>query len=88
MARTTCPHCEGTRFEIKDIDLENATYKAYSVQCIGCGVPFNTMPFHDTNTKVDDLEKKINEMDKKLTDCLNMVSKIHNHVNKLSSIIP
>ena len=56
MANSKCPHCSGTRFELKSIAAEGARYKLNFIQCAGCGAPFGVMEYYDIGSLFKDQE--------------------------------
>jgi len=54
-----CAHCQNIRFELSEEAPDNSAYKVYFIRCAGCKNPIGILPYYDTNTKIDSLEKKL-----------------------------
>lgn len=37
MAKSRCPHCQHTSFELKPAPVKNSVYQLYFIQCADCG---------------------------------------------------
>jgi hypothetical protein len=52
MATSTCGHCGGTRFEVKEVVPNGLNYKLFFVQCASCGVPIGSMEYMSISTMI------------------------------------
>ena len=66
MAFTTCPHCKGTYFEVKEAAPRDAVYKSIFIQCSGCGAPFAAQDYFNIGTLLKDQEEKIANLSRKV----------------------
>ena len=66
MAFTTCPHCKGTYFEIKEVEPRGAAYKTVFIQCSGCGAPFAAQDYFNIGSLLQGQEKKIADLSRKV----------------------
>lgn len=48
MTVSTCPRCERTSFEIKEVAPTGSSFKMNFVQCKSCGTPVGVVDFHNT----------------------------------------
>jgi hypothetical protein len=63
---TKCPHCNSTRFELKEIEPNGSIYKLSAVQCVGCGAPSGVMDFWNIGTLLKQQEKQISDLNSRL----------------------
>ncbi len=54
-----CAHCQSVRFELSLEEPGSSAYKLYFVRCAGCKNPIGVLPYYDTNTKIENMEKQI-----------------------------
>ncbi|MCK1632659.1 hypothetical protein [Bradyrhizobium sp. 162] len=73
---TKCPHCEVTRFEVKEIEPVDSTYKLTAIQCVGCGAPIGVMDFWNIGTLLKKQEKQISDLSSRLQNMEHTLSQI------------
>lgn len=66
MAASTCPHCEGTSFELQEANPHGASYKQYFIQCSNCGCPFSSVPFYEATEMLRRMEKHLSAIESKV----------------------
>ena len=59
MAIPTCPKCEYTHFELKDLPHKDAKFRIYAVICSSCGCIVSTEPVINTAAAIDNLAAKL-----------------------------
>jgi predicted nucleic-acid-binding Zn-ribbon protein len=55
MATPKCPKCEGTRFEIKPIEVAGANYKHNAVICSSCGAILGIEEYYNIGARIQKL---------------------------------
>jgi len=61
MARSKCPSCSTSNFELALNTPRGSNYKVYLLQCSSCGAVVSHLPFFDAATMIDELEKKLDQ---------------------------
>jgi predicted nucleic-acid-binding Zn-ribbon protein len=59
MARPTCPKCDNTRFELKELDVVGAQFKLYAIICTSCGCIVSTEEYFNTAATLNIMAKKL-----------------------------
>ncbi len=60
MARSSCPKCEGTTFEmVEKNDVRNSTFKVMFIQCASCGAVVGTTDYFHVPTLLNSLATKL-----------------------------
>jgi hypothetical protein len=73
---TKCPHCNTTRFELKEIEPVGSTYKVNVLQCTSCGAPSGIMDYWNIGTLLKQQEKHISDLSKQIQQLQHAVSQI------------
>ena len=62
MARSTCPKCENTTFEMVENSPRNSQFKVMFIQCASCGAVIGVADYYNIgnqNVKTQEAIKKI-----------------------------
>ncbi len=62
MARSKCPKCDNTKFELIENSPFNSKYKLLFVQCNSCGSVVGSMDYDNIGTAINILEKKVDTL--------------------------
>jgi hypothetical protein len=54
-----CPKCTSTRFTIKEINIEKADWRYWSIVCVECDCLICVIPIEDTNALIRQLADKL-----------------------------
>ena len=73
---TKCPHCNATRFEMKEIEPNDSGYKLNVMQCVGCGAPFGVTDYWNIGTLLKQQEAQIKELRSQLSAVSHAVQQI------------
>lgn len=76
MANSKCPHCDGTRFELKTIEARGAQYQHNFIQCGGCGAPFGVLEYHNVGALFEGQEAILKRLQAFLGDLDHRLSAI------------
>jgi hypothetical protein len=60
MHQPTCPHCQGTSFELQEAnDIQGAKYILTVVRCADCGAPIGVLEKENVGQLLDEQDDKI-----------------------------
>ena len=59
MARPTCPKCDNTRFELKELIVNGAQFKLYAIICTSCGCVVSTQEYVNIGATLEILARKL-----------------------------
>jgi len=78
----TCPHCNGTTFEIEEIEANGARFKHYFIQCSQCGAPAGVTEYNNVGQLINELEGKVTKFQADLTSALVLISRKLDEVSR------
>ena len=84
MARTKCPHCEGSLFEVKEISPSGAAYVSLFIQCSGCGAPVTAQEYFNISALMENQKEQIAELSRKVDQLDHNVRTIHQALQQMS----
>lgn len=67
MAFSKCPHCEGTYFEMKEVEPQGANFKQTFIQCSTCGAPMGAVAYTNTAALLDNHMKEMKSIQLELS---------------------
>lgn len=59
MARSTCPKCDSTRFEVAVAEPKDSRFKVNFVQCASCGAVVGVMDYYNVPSLLDKIAAKL-----------------------------
>lgn len=62
MARSTCPKCEHTGFEIVENEPTNSMYKIIFIQCSKCGAVVGTTDFYNIGERTAEIKEALKKI--------------------------
>ena len=62
MAKSKCPHCDGTHFELKTFEARGARYQHNFIQCAGCGAPFGVLEYQNVGALFEKQEVVLKQL--------------------------
>jgi len=80
MAMSTCPKCEGQRFEIKTAEPAYSKYKLNFLQCMACGAVVGVLEFYNAGQLLKEQEKEIAKLQRAVGTVQNSVHTINNNL--------
>lgn len=57
MANSKCGHCDGTIFEIREVQPRGSEYKFNFIQCASCGVAIGVVSFYNLEAQILETHK-------------------------------
>lgn len=73
---TKCGKCEGASFKLQEIIVQDAAYKMFAIQCVGCQTPIGITPYYDSGTLLKQQEKTIAALSSKVFQMEDTVNRI------------
>ncbi len=90
MARSTCPKCDNTTFEMVENSPRRSKYKLEFIQCAACGAVVGVMDYLNIGAKLEEMEKKIGS-NSSVTSSLNVIHQniigMHENIRRLFNLI-
>lgn len=63
MAKPTCPHCKGKKFETTvENKVAHSDFKLTFVICSGCGAPIAVLDYYNTGEQLKKLHAKVDKL--------------------------
>ena len=59
MAFSSCPKCESTRFEMKEMSPTGSKFKVQAVQCSSCGAVVGILDYYNIPALLTKIAKKL-----------------------------
>lgn len=65
-SNSKCPKCENNTFELTEDSPKNSKYKMQFLRCCSCKTIITTLPFYDTTSILESIEKDLEKIKSKL----------------------
>jgi hypothetical protein len=78
---TKCGKCDGSTFKLQVIEVQDAAFKMYAIQCTGCQTPIGVAPYYDSGALLKKQESTIATLATKLLQMENTVNQIARALN-------
>jgi hypothetical protein len=66
VAKTTCPKCNGSFFEIATISPIGGRFKKTVIQCTSCGTPIAASDFLNVGEQTEKILERLDEIERRL----------------------
>ena len=86
MARSKCPKCENSSFEVSQNVPSKSNFEIMLVQCSKCGTVLGAMDFWNIGTLLKDLEKKV-DSGKSISSLTSHLEIINSNIAKLFQLM-
>ena len=65
MAKTICPRCGPTTFELATVSPQGARFQFRVIQCVSCGTPIPTIEYLNIGDLLEDVIERLERIEKK-----------------------
>lgn len=76
-----CIKCGGSSFKLQELNVQNAAYKMYSIQCTSCNASIGVTDYYDSGHLLKQQEKKLVALEQQL-------STVERYVRQIAQALP